>query len=69
MPDKLQSLIDKTEDRFDKLAWQVNPLCKQLGISRSTFYNLVRSGGIKVVRIGGRTLCPASEVGRLLKVT
>jgi excisionase family DNA binding protein len=38
-----------------------------LGISRSTFYRLEAAEKIKLLRIGRRTLIPASEIERLLK--
>ena len=38
-----------------------------LGISRSTFYRLEAANKIKLLRIGRRTLIPASEIERLLK--
>jgi excisionase family DNA binding protein len=38
-----------------------------LGISRSTFYRLEAANRIKLLRVGRRTLIPASEIERLLK--
>ncbi len=37
-----------------------------LGISRSTFYRLEAAQKIKLLRIGRRTLIPASEIERLI---
>lgn len=48
------------------LAYRVSPFCRVIGIGRSTFYELVKRGEIRVVKIGGRTLVPASEAERLL---
>jgi excisionase family DNA binding protein len=48
------------------LAYRVKDFCSRIGISASTFWKLVSRGEIRVVRIGGRTLVPASEVTRLL---
>ena len=39
----------------------------QLSISRSHLYNLIARGDIRVVKIGTRTVVPASEVDRLLE--
>jgi excisionase family DNA binding protein len=54
-------------DDAPPLAYRVRPLCKRLGISHTTFYKYLSAGRIKVVRIGNRTLVPASEVERLLQ--
>ena len=48
------------------LAYQVKPFCRRVGISPATFYKLLKLGKIKIVKIGGRTLVPASEADRLL---
>ena len=37
-----------------------------IGISRSTFYRLEAANKIKLLRIGRRTLIPASEIERLI---
>jgi excisionase family DNA binding protein len=49
-----------------RLAWQVNPFCEALGISRTSFYELVKQNKIKTVVIAGRRLIPESEAQRLL---
>lgn len=36
-----------------------------LGICRSTVYNLIAKGDIKVAKIGTRTIVPVSEIERL----
>jgi excisionase family DNA binding protein len=54
------------EHTGQKLAWQVNPFCKALGISRTSFYELVKQNKIKTVMIAGRRLVPDSEAQRLL---
>jgi len=48
------------------LAYQVNPFCEMLGIGRSTFYHLVKTGQLRTVMIGGRRVVPATEADRLL---
>ena len=47
------------------LAYRVNPLCRRLGIGRSTLYKMMKAGKIKTVIVGGRRLIPAAEVERL----
>ena len=49
------------------LAWRVKPFWQRLGISASTFWKLVKSEKIRVIRVGGRTLIPHDEVERILK--
>ena len=49
-----------------QLAYQVKAFCNSVGISPATFYKYVNLGEIRVIKIGGRTLVPASEVERLL---
>lgn len=48
------------------LAYQVKPFCRRLGISVASFYKLLKLGKIKIVKVGHRTLVPASEAERLL---
>jgi excisionase family DNA binding protein len=47
-------------------AWRVNDFCMAYGISRSKLYELAKEGKIRLVKIGGRTLVPASEGERLI---
>lgn len=47
-------------------AHRVKDFCQRIGISPSTFWKLVSQQKIRVIRIGGRTLIPHSEVLRLL---
>ena len=48
------------------LALRVKPFCQRIGISTATFWKYVKAGKIVVIRIGGRTLIPQSEVERIL---
>lgn len=41
---------------------------QQLSISRANLYRLIAEGTIRRVKIGRRTLIPASEIDRLLEV-
>ena len=49
------------------LAYQVKPFCQLAGISRTTFYELLKSGKIKAMKLGGRTLIPRDEAERLAR--
>jgi excisionase family DNA binding protein len=46
---------------------RVKDFCKRIGISPSTFWKHVAAGKLKVVRFGGRTLVPYTEVERFLR--
>ena len=48
------------------LAYRVKDFCRLVGISASTFWKLTADGKIKVTRIGGRTLIPATEANRIV---
>lgn len=46
----------------EKVALSVTDFCKAAGIGRSFFYEEVKTGRIKIVKAGRRTLVPASEL-------
>lgn len=48
------------------LASSVPEACRRLGIGRSMFYELVKRGEVRVIRIGSRTLVPESELQGLI---
>jgi len=50
----------------EKATMTVEEAALYLGISRSTCYEAIRRGDLKVVRLGGRILVPRSALGRLL---
>lgn len=39
------------------------------GLSTAYFYKLEKLGKLKMVRVGGRTLVPESELNRLLQIS
>ena len=43
-----------------RVNWRVNDFCAEFGIGRTKFYELVNAGEIKIVKLGTRTLIPAS---------
>ncbi len=49
-----------------QLAYRINDFCREIGIGRTTFYELLKAGRIRTVTIGGRRLVPADEARRLL---
>jgi excisionase family DNA binding protein len=48
----------------EPLANQIPEVCRRLGIGRSLLYELFKSGEIRTIKIGGRTLVPESELRR-----
>ena len=47
-------------------ARRIPDACRTMGISRSHLYALATKGYIRLVRIGGRTVVPESEIDRIL---
>jgi excisionase family DNA binding protein len=56
----------KGETSIAPRALRVDDFCKVVGISRTTFYDLIKRGQLRAVRLGGRTVVPATEIDRLL---
>ncbi len=55
---------DATARRPD--AWRIGDAVQQLSISRGTLYKMAAAGQIRLVKIGGRTTVPDSEIRRLV---
>jgi excisionase family DNA binding protein len=55
----------KAESNFEPRAYRINDACQILQISRSHLYELISRGEIRLIKIGGRSLIPATEVARL----
>lgn len=52
-----------------RLAHPIPESCALLGgISRAKLYELLKSGDLKSIKIGGRTFIPRSELDRLTRV-
>jgi excisionase family DNA binding protein len=49
-----------------KAAISVAEFCRTCSIGRSSFYNLVAAGRIRIRKLGRRTLVPAGEVAAFL---
>ncbi len=52
----------------ERMAYPINDAAHQLGIGRSSLYELVKSGEVKAIKIAGRTLIPRSELERVTSV-
>ncbi len=44
-----------------RINWRVDDFCRAHGIGRTLFYEEVKRGEIKPIKIGKRTLVPVSE--------
>ena len=44
-----------------RVNWRVDDFCRAHGIGRTLFYDEVKRGEIKLIKIGKRTLVPVSE--------
>jgi excisionase family DNA binding protein len=62
------TIFDKRLAAAGKLAYRVDEACHALGIGRTSLYELVKTGDLKIIRIAGRTLVPRSEIERLTSV-
>ncbi|QLP97479.1 MAG: helix-turn-helix domain-containing protein [Rhodoblastus sp.] len=47
-------------------AYKVEEAAQKLSLSRASIYRLSKAGSIRIVKIAGRTVVPASEIARLL---
>jgi excisionase family DNA binding protein len=55
------------EEHEKRLAYRVGPFCRSIGIGRTKFYQLIASGKIRTIVVGGRRLVPADEAQRLVR--
>ena len=62
------TIYDQKLASAGKLAYRVSEACFALGIGRSSLYELVKSGELKIIKVAGRTLVPRSELERLTSV-
>ncbi len=64
-----------THDKNHKLmldrprARRINDAAHALGVSRTTIYNMAAAEKLKLVKVGGRTLVPETEIDRLIEGT
>ncbi len=52
---------------MEPLNYRVNDFSKSFGISRTSIYDLIKTGKLRVIRVAGRTLIPAAEAQRLIR--
>jgi excisionase family DNA binding protein len=51
-----------------RLAHRVNAAAEIIGVKRSTIYNLINSGKLRSVKVGGTRLIPDAALRELLQV-
>lgn len=61
-------IIEQKLAAAGKLAYRVDEACHALGIGRTSLYELVKTGELKLIKVAGRTLVPRSELERLTSV-
>jgi len=59
--------MDRTAAPPPRLALTVSEFCNCCAIGRSLFYEEVKSGRIRVLKVGKRTLVPTTEAQRWLE--
>ncbi|MGH8036507.1 MAG: helix-turn-helix transcriptional regulator [Stenotrophomonas sp.] len=51
---------------LDPLLHRIPDACRRLSVSRTTLYELIKSGEIRSVKIGSRSLVPEADLQRVL---
>ena len=59
---------DRVGEAAGKRAYRIDEACHCLGIGRTSLYELVKTGELKLIKIAGRSLVPRSEIERLTRV-
>lgn len=65
---QLDLRADSEPPRLQPMAYRIPDACHVLGIGRTSLYELVKAGELKLIKIAGRTLVPHSEIERLTSV-
>lgn len=55
--------------RTHKLTYTIAEAVVALGVGKTTIYKLIKEGKIKAIKIGARTLIPASDLHAILYTT
>lgn len=58
--------MNTTEQTNAPLAHQIPQACIRIGVSRSSLYDLMKSGAIRSFKVGSRTLIPETELQRFI---
>lgn len=62
------TIYDQKLAAASKLAFRIDEACHALGIGRTSLYELVKTGQIRIIKIAGRSLVPRSEIERLTTI-
>ena len=54
------------EQSIAPAAFRINEAARYIGISRANLYRVIRSGRLKIAKVGGRTLIRRVDADRLL---
>lgn len=52
-----------------KLAYSISEACQASSLGRTTIYALIGAGKLQAVRVGGRTVIPATSLSALVGMT
>lgn len=58
--------MTNSKNDIPKLGFSIKEACKATSLGRTSIYNHIASGRLRVVRIGGRTVIPAESLRALL---
>lgn len=51
---------------YAPLAHRIPDACRRLGVGRSSLYELIKSGELRSIKIGSRTLIPETDIQKLI---
>lgn len=57
---------EQAEPKGPTKAYSIRQACETLQISRATIYRLSERNELKIIRIGGRSFIPATEIERIV---
>jgi excisionase family DNA binding protein len=55
-----------TRNDVPKVAYSIKEACRASSLGRSTIYNHIAAGRLRVNKVGGRTLIPADSLHQLV---
>lgn len=65
-PNETEPNMSTSPDLSAPLAHRIPDACRRLGISRTSIYELIKTGEIRPFRIGTRTLIPEAELQKVI---